>query len=147
VMYGLLLAVAGTVAVFVFRELRAAGVFARRPVPAPRTASDQSGDALEAEGGFDSVSPSGRPARVLRLLVAGLSRQGRLPAERHLTHRELIGRAVFDHDTQRTRFARVAILAEGLLYGGELPSNASIDDVLVDARALLSEIEHAGAAA
>jgi hypothetical protein len=59
----------------------------------------------------------GQPARLLRLLVATLTRARRLEGERHLTCRELETQARFETEIERSGFTQVARLAERELYG------------------------------
>ena len=110
----------------VWRELRHANVFTRH-----RRASGGSGHtawpppAFAAEvraADLDSLPLRQRPALLLQLLVQALRQSDRLGAERALTFRELSERAKLDDDWQRSRFERIARLAERQRYG--TPSQA-----------------------
>jgi hypothetical protein len=149
VLYGLLLAVLVLAAAFIVGELHAAGVLSRRRrSDAPAVLHESASlDGSECEAMLDAVPLVDRPAILLQLLVNGLSRKGRLRADRHLTHRELIGRAVLDDGTQRARFARVANLAEGLLYGPKPRSMEGLESIISEGRLLLSQIDRLSTAA
>jgi hypothetical protein len=146
VVYGLLLCVVVLAVAFVIIELRAAGVFVRKRSPAQRYGDDPGSGTPRPEAMLDTAPLTEKPAILLRLLVSGLLRKGRLRADRHLTHRELVRRAVLDDSTQRERFARVAGLAEGLLYGPRPGSMDGVEGIVNDGRELLVQIEHASAA-
>jgi hypothetical protein len=147
-MGGLVLTVMVLAAALVISEMRAAGLFLRRRSnDSPAQRYEPGSDTPRPEAMLDTAPLTEKPAILLRLLVNGLSGKGRLREERHLTHRELIGRAVLDDDSQRERFARVAGLAEGLLYGPKAPSLESIEGIVVDGRELLAQIERSSAAA
>lgn len=146
VLYGLLAAVLCTAVGYVIVELRAEGAFSRRrsrataglPLPA-RSGAPESRTMLESAPAAD------QPAILLRLLVDVLTRKGRLRADRHLTHRELV-RCVALGEGQRAQFARVAELAEGLLYGPD-PSPQGIGAIVEGGCALLTQLEVSSAAA
>lgn len=132
----LLLAVAALLAVELrgtglIRPLRRAGLPPRRrPIAASST---ESLDALSPEPDWARLRE--HPARLLRLLVATLTRAHRLERDRHLTCRELETEARFETELERAGFARVARLAERELYG---PAGVIVlsEDVLRDARTL-----------
>lgn len=98
-------------------ELKAGGILARFRTrrAAPKQPLDTSGHLADEEFSADENSPAG----VLRALVRRLRQTGRLASERSLTHRELIARAAFDSEGQKTVFARIARAAESILYGSE----------------------------
>jgi hypothetical protein len=79
---------------------------------------------------------------LLRMLVKRLSQTGRLTAERSLTHRELIARAAFDEDAQKSVFAGVAYAAETMLYGAEPPVPETRDIIARQGRELLRQISN-----
>jgi hypothetical protein len=117
--HGLLLAVLVLAAFFIITELTAAGFFSRgRRSDRAAVRHDPAADGPAPPSEPDAVPLFDKPAILLRLLVKGLSRTGRLRADRHLTHRELVDRAVFDEDIQRQRFARVAGLARRFAHRG-----------------------------
>jgi hypothetical protein len=141
--YALLLIVA---AVFVIIELRAMGLFARRERNASSASRSPTGASPRAEMLLQSAALTDKPAILLKLLVDGLSRKGRLQAERHLTHRELAARAVLDA-AQRAQFAKVAGAAEGLLYGPAPRSTEGVERIIEEGRELLSQIQRLSGAA
>ena len=98
-------------------ELKAGGVVARfrKRRSAPDQPAESSGHLSAEEFSADENTPAG----VLRALVNRLLQTGRLATERSLTHRELIARAAFDSEGQRSVFARIARAAEIILYGSE----------------------------
>jgi hypothetical protein len=145
---GLLLAAIVAGAVFVVRELRAAGVLSgRRSTELRRVPAVAAVDELRGEPVLDAVPLQEQPALLLRLLVNCLLRKGRVPANRHLTHRELEARVVLDED-ERQRFAKVARTAEVLMYGPPLgrAGAANVEQVVVEGRELLSQLERSSAA-
>jgi hypothetical protein len=77
--------------------------------------SIESGAAPSSEPDWLQLRAS--PARILRLLVAALTRSHRLEHDRHLTCRELEAQARLDTEAERQSFARIARLAERELYG------------------------------
>lgn len=109
-------------AVVIAMELRAAGVWGagrRRRVPPRRSATGtptHSPQRQEPEE-IDEPVEQLRPERLLRVLVAALTKSHRLERDRDLTCRELITAARFDTTAQREIFASVALLAEQTLYG------------------------------
>jgi hypothetical protein len=134
---GLVLIAAGWIVV---NELKAAGLFARtrrRPPLAAResTAADSAGAAAA-----EPTALALRLSLLLRLLVARLMQTGRLSAERSLTHRELVMRARFDSDSQRSVFGTVASTAESMLYGARSAAPEQLISVLRQGQALLAEL-------
>jgi hypothetical protein len=121
-LYGLIGLVLIAAAVVIAMELRAAGVLGagrRRRAPPKRSATatpTNSPHSQEPEE-IDEPVEQLRPERLLRLLVAALTRAHRLERDRDLTCRELITAARFDTPAQREIFANVALLAEQMLYG------------------------------
>lgn len=145
----LLLSIAVVAALaFIINELRIAGVFAGRREPGRRSrqvahlpsASPQPEDLID----LDAATPAEQPAILLRLLVARLVARGRLSGERSLTHRELIARAAWPDPQGRTLFARVAQLAECMLYGPGAPDGEEVRAVVADGRSLLQQLQAAG---
>jgi hypothetical protein len=109
-------------AALVVMELRAAGVVGanrRRRAPPGRAVTGTSAhaarwsDAEPVDEPFEGL----RSERLLRVLVAALTRSHRLEHDRDLTCRELIAAARFDTAAQREVFASVALRAEQVLYG------------------------------
>jgi hypothetical protein len=145
VFYGLIGLVVTGAAVVIFNELRAAGVFGvqqsrrtlqRRPAPQPKPA-EQTLDAAA----IAAAAPHLRPVLLLRALVAALSRSRRLQHERVLTCRELVTAARLDSSAQRELFSRVALLAEGSLYGDPgRPAPMLGDEVLAEASILTRQL-------
>ena len=124
----LLTAVAAVAAILVIiRELRAAALGKRSRHIERRKDPPPSGAGSSGPIELDSGSAKFDLAELLRALVKQLVRTGRLKSERSLTHRELIARSLFEHETQRTAFTEVAQTAERLYYGpgGATPSGLS----------------------
>ena len=107
----------------VLRELKLAGVLERRSRRARATASGPTQtaapDRLSDLDAVQALPAWQQPAALLAVLVQTLRQSGRLGLERALTHRQLVERAVFDEGSQRSRFQRVARLAERQLYGAQ----------------------------
>ena len=118
-------------------ELRVAGVFRRQPAGSKRKgrSASASPDASATFIDLDHAAPADRPSILLRMLVAALVRNGRLAAERSLTHRELTVRAAFDDEAHRKSFHNVAMLAERAVYGGAL-SAPDADPIIAAGREL-----------
>jgi len=116
---GLLLIAA---AVVIAMELRAAGVFGagrrrRAPSKGSATGTPTNSPHWQEPEEIDEPVDQLRPERMLRVLVAALTKSHRLERDRDLTCRELITAARFDTTSQREVFASVALLAEQILYG------------------------------
>jgi hypothetical protein len=143
-LYGLMLSVVLLAATLIALELRASGVLAGlRGQRGPRSGATESVPHAQPARSLsfadvEAAPAAERPALVLRLLVESLTRSRRLTAERSLTHRELSERAAFDSEPQRARFKRLALLAEGSLYGARPTTLATPD--LSDARELHDEL-------
>jgi hypothetical protein len=105
----------------VWRELRQANALTRhRRRSGGIERSVRTPPALAAElraGDLDALPLWERPSMLLQLLVQALRQSDRLGLERALTFRELSERAKLDDDWQRTRFVRIARLAERQRYG------------------------------
>jgi hypothetical protein len=156
ILYGLLAAVLVLAAWIVRRELQAAraGTMAVRPdarlaLTVPRVAGASSQGLAELE----RLPACEQPALLLRLLVQALRQSGRLRNDRSLTHRELAARSALDDQQQQRSFARLATLAERLLYGANMPAAAAaaqpqIEQALADGRQLYAQLiaTRAGAA-
>jgi hypothetical protein len=148
----LLYAMLGAVTVMAWwlvrRELRAAGVgaaAARRAAALwPRSPLPAADESLSLDD-VERAPLRERAALLLRLLVRALSQSGRLKNERGLTHRELGVRSGFDDPEQRSRFVRLSLLAERLLYGpaaaaGGAEAQPQIDRALSDGRQLYAQL-------
>jgi hypothetical protein len=121
-------------------ELKAAGIAARfrRGHRAEALPEDSFPPSPAGEG---SVGEENTPAGLLRALVRRLLQMDRLaPTERSLTHRELVVRAGFDDDSQRSAFAGVARTAEAALYGSEPESPDTVQSVTRQGRELLLQL-------
>jgi hypothetical protein len=122
ILYGVMGLVLIAAAVVIAMELRAAGVFGagrRRRAPPKRSATDIPTNSAhwQEPGRIDEPVEQLGPERLLRVLVAALTKSHRLERDRDLTCRELITAARFDTTAQREIFAGVALLAEQILYG------------------------------
>jgi hypothetical protein len=122
ILYGVVSLVLIAAAIVIAIELRAAGVFGggRRRRASPRraaTATPANSPHWQEPEGIDELVEQLRPEHMLRALVAALTKSHRLEHDRDLTCRELITAARFDTTAQREIFARVALLAEQMLYG------------------------------
>jgi hypothetical protein len=150
-MDGLFFCVLLVAVVFIVRELRATGVLSRRRSAAAPGLPGAAG-CVEPRGEpqLDGAPLRDQPALLLRLLVNCLSRTGRVQANRHLTHRELVARVALD-EVERRRFAGVAGLAEALLYGRQVePMDAAaaheVERIIDEGRRLLSQLERSSPA-
>jgi hypothetical protein len=129
--------------VFIVRELRAAGVLSGlRSTVVGRVPAAAGVDEPHGEPVLDTVPLQEQPAVLLRLLVNCLLRMGRVQANRHLTHRELVARVVLD-ENERQRFAKVARTAEALMYGPRLgrAEAVNVEQAVVEGRELLTQLE------
>jgi hypothetical protein len=133
-------ALAALAAIFiVVRELKIAGIAAR--IKTARSAKSPTNDPsphslTRGVSGPDENTPAG----LLRMLVRRLLEMGRLTTELSLTHRELIARAAFDDDGQRTVFGGVARTAETLLYGSQPARPSDLEAVTQQGRELLRQL-------
>ena len=119
-------------------ELKAGGIAARFRTrrSAPKQPDDSSGHLSDEDLSVDEHSPAG----VLRALVRRLRQTGRLATDRSLTHRELIARAAFDSEGQKTVFARIARAAEIILYGSEPAAPENVAALTRQGRELLRQL-------
>lgn len=151
IVYGLFLCVLGVAVLFIVRELRATGVLSRRrAAAAPGLPGAPGFVEPQGEPQLEGAPLRDQPALLLRLLVNCLSRGGRVQANRHLTHRELVARVALD-EAERRRFAGVAGLAEALLYGRQADSMDAatahdVERVIDEGRQLLSQLERSSPA-
>jgi hypothetical protein len=128
----------------IVHELKAAGIVARLRSrrSAANQAEDSSGHLTDEAFGADENTPAG----VLRALVRRLLQTGRLATERSLTHRELIARAAFDSEGQKSVFARIAHAAEIVLYGTEPAAPETLATLTRQGRELLQQLSGSGSA-
>jgi hypothetical protein len=133
----------------IWRELRYANVLTRRRRPSGGIArAEWTPQAFAAEvraGDLDRLPLWERPALLLQLLVQALRQSQRLGFERALTFRELAERARLDDELQRTRFERIARLAERQRYGarGQSPTSGSdeqLRETLADGLSLYAQL-------
>jgi hypothetical protein len=122
ILYGVMSLVLIAAAVVIAMELRAAGMFGagrRRRASPKRSATDTPTNTphWQEPEEIDAPVEHLRAERMLRVLVAALTKSHRLERDRDLTCRELITAARFDTSAQRQIFASVALLAEQILYG------------------------------
>jgi len=115
--------------VMVVREVRAMG---RRSTDEP-----VHGGETRTPGARDSrlallrAMPLGqRPAQLFALLIARLVAAGRLPADRSLTHREVVRRAVLDDANQRRFIDALARVSERQLYSAAGTPPDDLEDLL-----------------
>jgi hypothetical protein len=137
--YGVTILAALAALVVVVREFLAAGISARfrRSRSAVAAGEDLRDRPIDDEG---RPGDENAPAGILRALVRRLLQTGRLTKERSLTHRELITRTSLDNEEQKTVFARIARLAETLLYGSQPTSPEILELVTQQGRELLQQL-------
>jgi hypothetical protein len=90
--------------------------------------------------GLGRLSPTDRLKALLRMLVNRLLQSRRLRTERSLTHRELVAQSIFDDESQRLVFARVAGSAEAILYGPRGAAPDELDRVIQEGQTLLAQL-------
>jgi hypothetical protein len=138
-----------------WREFRQAKVFTRHRRTVSRIGrTEWAPPALAAEvraADLEQLPLWERPSVLLQLLVQALQQTDRLSLERALTFRELSERAKLDDDLQRTRFERIARLAERQRYGArsQSPSPGSDEQLresLADGLSLYAQLRATGAA-
>jgi hypothetical protein len=138
VLYALFALVVVAAVVVVINEMRAAGFLRRRASHGSVVARVQhvtaSGNLTLAD--IRDVPVPMRPALLFRLLVEGLIRTERLPADRSLTHRELRHRAQWSDESQRATWEQLALLAERQIFSGSTLRTDEIGTVLEDAERL-----------
>ncbi len=141
--YALVALIIGASLYFMVAELRSAGVFAptRR---SPGRSAARVEPFSESTPPLDQVPLPEQPAVLLAMLVRSLSRSGRLIADRHLTHRELVRAVELDDTHQHARLSRLAEIAEKLLYGAQALSAAVVQSAVADGRELLRQLDRAG---
>lgn len=144
-LYGCMALLVGGVVAVVVIELRAAGLIgARRQSRLPRRSVMEATDSGAPEislADVEAAPVSLRPAILLRLLVTALTDARRLERDSIMTCRELITAARFDNTGQREIFARIALLAEQVLYGDPRHAPAPPEpDLLGSAGGLYKEL-------
>ena len=147
--YGVIALLLAAVAAALAFELRGAGLIRKRrrttrPFRRARIAISPTGNTEPQDSEPDWARLREQPARVLRLLVATLTRAHRLRRDRHLTCRELETEARFDTEVERAGFVRVTRLAERELYGPP-GATALSEEALRDAMALHTRLLAAAA--
>lgn len=131
--------------VYLIKELRSAGVFARAEAGSrPRTGGAPLSGQTSGLAKLEQTPILEQPALLLAFLVQCLKGGGRLAAERHLTHRELPRVARLDTPDQRDQLTHLAAVAEVLLYGGEPPAVSQVESALRGGRSLLLDLQAAG---
>jgi hypothetical protein len=136
----LVLMAAGAVIV---NELKASGSL-RRARRRTAAASELSSAAPSPDSErLEPVAPADRLKVLLRMLVNRLMQTRRLKTERSLTHRELVAQSVFDDESQRLVFARVAGSAEAILYGPHGAAPDRLDRVIKEGQTLLAQLPDA----
>jgi hypothetical protein len=134
----LVLMAAGAVIV---NELRASGSLRGRRSRLASAPNDLNSAAASSDSeGLGPLSPADRLKALLRMLVRRLMQTRRLKAERSLTHRELVMQSVFDDESQRVVFARVARSAEAILYGPQGAAPDQLDRVIQEGQTLLAQL-------
>jgi hypothetical protein len=142
---GLVVALA---ALIVANELRAAGLFRRRP-----RAQSQSLPAVAAEPGsltwreIERAPQAERPGLLLQLVIERLGSTGRLPAATTLTVGELEQRAALPDPQDRARLGELARTAERARFGANPAPPAVVERALESGRTLLGNIRARSAAA
>jgi hypothetical protein len=140
----LVLAAAGAVIV---NELKASGSLRRGRRGTARAANESASAAVSSDSApLAAVGPADRLKALLRLLVGRLLQTRRLKTERSLTHRELVAQSIFDDESQRAVFARVAGGAEALLYGPRGAAPDQLDRVIQEGQTLLAQLPDASSA-
>jgi hypothetical protein len=124
-----LIAIVTAVVVVVVREVRARNARERKAA--------STGHSATLVGPADSrlallrQAPLGqRPAKLFALLISRLVAAGRLPADRSLTHREVVRRARLDDPEERRFIDSLARLSERQLYSGAMTTPEGIEEVL-----------------
>jgi len=133
--------------VIVVNELRVDGApgrlwrryVTRRRVPVPGGADLEGASAL-TWGDLHEVAPAQRPGMLLELIASRLIEEGRLPASRGLTVRELARLARLPDEADRRRLTELARLSERIKFSNEPVPDTAVGAVLEDGRLLLERI-------
>jgi hypothetical protein len=117
------------VVILVMREMRAMG---RRSLDDPAAADPAvtTGRAGSRLALLRQMPPGQRPAQLFAMLISRLVAAGRLPPDRSLTHREVVGRVVLDDAEQRRLIDSLARLSERQLYSGSTVAPAGLEELL-----------------
>jgi hypothetical protein len=129
IIWGVCIALPIGVVAIVLLEVRAMG---RRSIDDPLAPG-----ATAAAGRVDSrlallrrAPLAQRPAPLFAMLITRLVAAGRLPADRSLTHREVVRRVRLDDPDQRRVIETLARLSERQLYSGSTATAAGLDEML-----------------
>jgi hypothetical protein len=142
--YSLIALVLIAAAAVIVNELKASGSLRRRRSRAETAATGLSSAAVSSDSGrLHPVAPADRLKLLLRMLVSRLLQTRRLRTERSLTHRELVAQSIFDDESQRAVFARVAGSAEAVLYGPQGAAPDQLDGVIQEGQTLLAQLPDA----
>jgi Domain of unknown function (DUF4129) len=125
----LLVAVVIAVIVVVVREARVRRERMDQPVAAPRPGAVP-GPADSRLALLRRAPLEQRPAQLFAMLISRLVSAGRLPADRSLTHREVVRRAQLDDPEQRRFIDSLARLSERQIYSGATTPPEGIEEVL-----------------
>jgi hypothetical protein len=135
-------------ALIVVNELRAAGVFRRRPRAQAQRLRDGASDASSLTWREIERAPHAeRPGLLLRLVIERLGHTGRLPAAISLTVGELEERAALPDPEDRARLGQLARAAEQARFAANPAPPAVIERALDSGRTLLGNIRARSAAA
>lgn len=139
--YSLITLVLIAAAAVIVNELKASGSLRRRRGRlAPAGNEPSSAAATSDPGRSEPLAPADRLKALLRMLVSRLLQTRRLMTERSLTHRELVAQSIFDNESQRVVFARVAGSAEAILYGPHGAAPDQLDRVIQEGQTLLAQL-------
>lgn len=128
----------------VINELRIAGVFRPRRVPATASApAPQMRHAALAE--IAQASLTQQPRLLLELIAMRLAEQARLPPPRALTLRELTGAARLADPRDRSRLASLAGACEQLRYADRELEQSALQRAVDGGRELLSSLDEPAA--
>jgi hypothetical protein len=139
--YSLIALVLMAAAAVIVNELKASGSLRRRQSRMAPAANEPSSAAASSDSGrSEPLAPADRLKALLRMLVSRLLQARRLKTERSLTHRELVAQSIFDDESQRVVFARVAGSAEAILYGPRGAALDQLDKVIQEGQTLLAQL-------
>jgi hypothetical protein len=142
--YSLIALVLIAAAAVIVNELKASGSLRRRGNRVAPAATESGSAAVSADSErLQPAAPADRLKVLLRMLVRRLLQTRRLKTERSLTHRELVAQSIFDDESQRVVFARVAGSAEAILYGPHGAAPDALDGVIQEGQTLLAQLPDA----
>jgi len=124
-----LVAVVIAVIVVVVREVRARRGRMDQPAAAPRPGT-VAGPADSRLALLRRAPLEQRPAQLFAMLISRLVSAGRLPADRSLTHREVVRRAQLDDPEQHRFIDSLARLSERQIYSGATTLPEGLEEVL-----------------